>query len=633
VGKLGEQVGVGLVAGPEDFERLRVKIRTGVMARLWERFEAETGKPDEEMYLGHQAADLAFVAAITKREDLVGPALERLLRVIHLPHWVHPEAGCIGLAGAGYTRQICLALDWLWPVLPQATREALLEAAIAKGVENLTPAPDGITQPDDRGQLLLARRMDVDDPYCLHPLTPQANNWDLWLSIGMIMAAALAERIHLNPDSGEAPPAWGKLHDVGYAIDRARVDRWKGLGRERMTTTIANQLGPDGDFGEGSQYASYGTLALTELLAVFQRVWGEDHWPEALVHLPRWVRNQFPAELAYGKANHNDAKIHYDPRPTILAYLATRTGDPETQGYLMESLESSQHLPNVMLLLGLDQDLPAKPMTLPDATCYRKTGQVVWRTSQDRDGVFLHLISGEHGGAHQHRDRNTFFLSAYGEHLIVDSGDSRYIPVPADPNHELTIAHNCVLPDGRGQVGSNSDPRAGRILEHEHDDTVSTLLADAGDCYEGIASCRRRVVFVRPEVFVMSDVVEGDCTTLTWLAQGYNADGKAAWQFRDREAVLTRPEARLHLFFVEPVAAFRTALGTLDSEHRHILRLEVDVSGPCLTTVLVPARPDDPDPALDRADNKTLCLSFRDREHTLALAPEAITVNGTAFPR
>ena len=33
-------VALGLLAGPDDFERVRTLIRNGIMARLWRQFEA-----------------------------------------------------------------------------------------------------------------------------------------------------------------------------------------------------------------------------------------------------------------------------------------------------------------------------------------------------------------------------------------------------------------------------------------------------------------------------------------------------------------------------------------------------------------------------------------------------------------
>ncbi|MHB9024334.1 MAG: heparinase II/III domain-containing protein [Armatimonadota bacterium] len=632
---LGEEVAVGLLAGPEEFQRVREATRSGYMARLWRELTGQieaTAKDDPSVYVGGvSVTDIAFAAAVTGRLDWANRAVNGALDYCHKPHWLHWEAGCMPLEGMHMTHHVCLVTDWLWPILHRDQREALLGGVIAKGIENLSPPLPGVRNEDDRGQLLMVRRMDKDDPYCLHPHHNSVNNWDLWFSGGIFMAAALAERAFLNPDPSWPKLEWGHYYDVGYPMEQARIDRWKGIAIERITTALANELGPEGDYAEGISYAGYGGQAIITALTALDRAAGLNLFTPELMKMPGWLRAQFIADIPFGAANFNDARLFTRTPVPLLAHLARRTQDPEIQALVMEALDHTGERADHLSLLGLDPALEAKATPLPAARLFTHTGTAVWRTAQDRSGVFFVMQCGTHGGAHQHHDRNSIFLAAYGEHLIVDTGDGRYASPPSNPNHVETLAHSSVLIDGRGQIGDNLNPVSGHILDYVDEESVSSVLAEAGECYEGVESVRRRVVFARPDLLVLTDRVEGECSTLTWLLQGFNSDGKAEWICGDRQAVLSRPLAKLHIFFLEPVAGFATGVGTLDGAQREMLRLEASVPGKSVSAVLIPARADESAPQCERNADGTLTISFRGKAYTVTAGEKSVIVNGREF--
>jgi hypothetical protein len=624
---LGYDVALGLMGGPADFARIRAHMHDGPMAALWRRFMAKVEKTNTDLF---PVADLALAAAVTGRIDLANKAIAGALELVHQPHWVHWDAGCMPLTGMHNAHAVCMAIDWLWPVLNRDTKEALLGGVIAKAQENLSRPPQGVRDEDGQGQLLFIRRLDKDDRFCLHPHPSSVNNWDLWFASGSYMISALAERAFLTPDPSWQPLEWGHYYDVGYTLDAARVARWKAIALERMTTALAAQLGPDGDYAEGISYANYGGMAIMACLRVVEHADGINLWSPGLFALPRWARNQYVADIPFGVANYNDARMQTGLAIPLYACIAARSRDAIDQGLLLELLALSDDAPAALSLLGFDPTVPAAPFHREPATQYAHTGQVVWRTAEDRSGVFFSIKAGAHGGAHQHRDRTSIFLSAYGEHLIVDTGDSRYADPPAVPSFDETLGHNCLLVDGVAQIGSNDRPVCGHILEHVHDGDLSTVLADASECYETVAQVRRRVVFLRPDVLVMADRVTGSVNTLTWLLQGNNLDGKAAWELGDRCAVLARPGARVYVFFVEPATRQYVALGTMDNAQQAIMRLECDIAGNAVTTVLVPVRAGDPAPVCTR-DGNTLTITVNGATHIITPAADAVTVDGVAY--
>lgn len=631
--KLGESVALGLLADATDFSRLREHARIGLCARMWRRVEDQVSRWRKDPGDGFSGSltEMTLFAAVNRRADVASLAVERALELAAKPYWIHREAGCLGLLGMHHAHELCHVADWLWPILNRDQREAILGAVIAKAVENLSRAPNGVRdETDDKGQLLFARRMDKSDRHCLHPKPEQVNNWDLWFSSGLFMAARLVERAFLHPDPSWPKLEWGHYYDVGYTLETARIAKWKALAVERIHTAIATQIGPDGDYAEGISYAQYGGDSLLTALLVLSRA-GIDAFPPGLVNLPSWMRHQFIADIPFGAANFNDAKIRTAFPAPLLAHLASREKSPKIQAYAIEAIELQPGTPGHLTLLGFNPTLPAAPAPLEHAVFYQHTGAVFWRTSQTRDGLFFAMKSGAYGGAHQHQDRNSIFLSAYGEHLIVDTGDSRYANPPASPHFGETRAHNCVLVDGRGQIGSNDNPTRGRIVEHRDEVAFATAIADATACTPGVEANLRRAVFLKPDLIMLADRVRGKCDELTWILQGCNDDGSASWSVSGRHLILSRPLAKLHVFLSENIASVAIAPGTLDGAQQGVLRVEAIVPGKFVTAALAPVRFDEPPPTCEWHNDGEMTIALRGRQFIVRSTESSITVNGQTY--
>jgi hypothetical protein len=272
------------------------------------------------------------------------------------------------------------------------------------------------------------------------------------------------------------------------------------------------------------------------------------------------------------------------------------------------------------------------PVTLPLATVYQRTGTVIWRTDQTRDGVCFALQCGAHGGAHQHRDRGNFFLTAYGERLLVDAGDNRYVNPPPRLSHVDTIAHNALLINGQGQIGDNDHPVHGRLVDASVTGTRATVLADATACYRDVTLCHRRVVFEQPDLLVIADRVEPGGAHLAWALQGYDADGQAAWTCAGPVAVLRRPLAQLYVYFAEPVGRWDCAAAEMDGQRKRILHLEAWLESDRTTAIMVPVRTREAPPQFSRGKDGELRLAFRGRTHSIRRERETLTVNGAAYP-
>jgi hypothetical protein len=78
-------------------------------------------------------------------------------------------------------------------------------------------------------------------------------------------------------------------------------------------------------------------------------------------------------------------------------------------------------------------------------------GQYVLRSGWDRDARYLLFDAGPFGAGHQHEDKLTVVVNAYGHDLISDTGNYPYEDSPYRRYALSSAAHNVVLVDGEGQ--------------------------------------------------------------------------------------------------------------------------------------------------------------------------------------
>lgn len=163
--------------------------------------------------------------------------------------------------------------------------------------------------------------------------------------------------------------------------------------------------------------------------------------------------------------------------------------------------------------------------TVPSQTSYAfpYTGHYVMRSGWDKDAVYALLDSGPYGLGHQHEDKLTFVLYAYGRQLLLDPGNFSYDRSPARHYVLGTHGHNTVMVDGQGQKRQGN--RATYVLPKpwdtptpRDDDTrwESTPAADfvQGSYRDGYGpgaalkvTHTRRLLFVKPDYFVLLDTL------------------------------------------------------------------------------------------------------------------------------
>lgn len=158
--------------------------------------------------------------------------------------------------------------------------------------------------------------------------------------------------------------------------------------------------------------------------------------------------------------------------------------------------------------------------TPPDHTShfFPYAGQMAMRSGWEPDARYLHLDAGPFGMGHQHEDKLSIEVHAYGKVLVVDPGNYAYDGSPWRKYTIATPAHNTIMVDGLGQHRAGcpretfvvKEPLASNVWR-----TSDKLDYAAGQYDEGYGpkndvkvTHRRQVVFVKPDYWLVVDTLE-----------------------------------------------------------------------------------------------------------------------------
>ena len=133
------------------------------------------------------------------------------------------------------------------------------------------------------------------------------------------------------------------------------------------------------------------------------------------------------------------------------------------------------------------------------ARCWPEHGRVALRTGwADPNGILFALECGEYG-SHGHADQGSFVLTAYGEHLVDDTGYGGW--------EAQAEVHSVVLIDGKGQ---HKTGMLGAVRDFLHSDALDYFEADSTAAYAPAKSVKRHVLFMRPGYFIVADHLRKD---------------------------------------------------------------------------------------------------------------------------
>ena len=156
----------------------------------------------------------------------------------------------------------------------------------------------------------------------------------------------------------------------------------------------------------------------------------------------------------------------------------------------------------------------------PDSTAHAfpDSGNFYFRSSWDKNAVFLHFHCGTLGGGHGHSDKLHIDLFSRGEDILVDSGRYTYVNKPDRYAYKNPSGHNTCTVDNENFcvcADSWSCSKLSRPVNQKFANTGKYGYAEGGhlgyyDLKTGGVFVNRRVLFIMPDICVVADEFYAD---------------------------------------------------------------------------------------------------------------------------
>ncbi|MGG1516602.1 heparinase II/III family protein [Paenibacillus oryzisoli] len=381
-----------LMATPEDFAAVKIKINTDPRAKQWYEAmkqqaldELDAPRKDDiaETTLGRMTL-LAFMFKIDGNPIFAEYAYRELCEVSELPTW-RPD---FFLHTSAFMMSCAIGYDWLYETLTVEQRQAILSAIIEKGLQ---PARE-------------IYRHTPNGPYGQSDWPRRTNNWNLVCNGGVIMGALAV---------GEEAPML--------------VDEVLEGALRSMPVALAS-FEKDGGWNEGVAYWIYTWVMLSRPFAALDSALGSDF--NELAH-SEGIRESgyFPIYMEGPTGlyfNFADCFTELNKRDNEgLAWLATKFDLPVLTKWRVGIIDQGgQSLKNPLDLLWYRPDHMAEVPNLPLDKHYRGIEVATMRSAwQDPEAVFIGFKAGDNQAPHGELDMGTFVVDALGERWIMDNGE------------------------------------------------------------------------------------------------------------------------------------------------------------------------------------------------------------------
>ena len=298
-----------------------------------------------------------------------------------------------------------------------------------------------------------------------------------------------AEHLMKYPTTGNwlAMEANGLFHIGVLFPEFKRAEAWRKTAIERLYAELDKQVYPDGaqiELAAGYHNVSLNSFEMPVRLARLNQVALP---PDYVAKLER----MFDYDLYVSMPNRKMPGLNDSGDTDIVSWMQKATGYfPERKDFQWIASGGQKGAP---------------PTTLSHEFPY--AGHLAMRSGWEPEARYLLLDAGPFGYGHQHEDKLTIVLAAYGRVHVIDPGNYAYDNSQWRKYHIDTFAHNTVLVDSLPQRrGGAKDRREYVVKEPLPHAFVTTDTYDyaAGQYDEGygkrdngIATHHREVVFVK----------------------------------------------------------------------------------------------------------------------------------------
>ncbi len=550
-GKPGPEI--SLFFSSEDIPRIRETVRHPLFKDYWAslvniNFEDEINFLNNELDYNNHVRHLArafntlkYSSLVTlidenkEHEQLAKLAIEKILQFNEWDFFLEDGKDVIGLQRASETTiSMSLAYEFLSDRLSSSEKEQMLDGIAKKGVPACFRTLYGMQNPDTvKGWAL--------NPTTTYKSTVSLKRWPYFL----------------NGTNLKAIPIAGLT--VGAAMfygKNPEAEKWMTLARQSLEKFTSDLYGKDGCYPEGVGYWAYATHHIIMAADVIKRKLGKDY--SKVIDFKGTIRYglqmQMPSDNKVADVvNFGDA----GNRTNIsLGYWIAREFKDGIAQYTAETFADRK---NIFALIWYDGSVKAEK---PGEELYETKfshDRIVSRTGWGNNDTVVAFRSGGPGN-HEHADRNSIILKAYGERLFNDPFKASYHTHQKHWLLRLTEAHTAALVDGKGHQyhdgseGTNSSLAESRVVQYETNGRLKVFTSDATHAYNlvngDISKVQRTLVFLKPDILVIVDELKKNkySSRLQARFQAYDHDKKAALAVSGKNNTfrIKRPGAELY---------------------------------------------------------------------------------------
>jgi len=194
-----------------------------------------------------------------------------------------------------------------------------------------------------------------------------------------------------------------------------------------------------------------------------------------------------------------------------------------------------------------------KTGAMPDSTSHASlwSGYIAMRSSWDHDANYGAFRVGPIGAGHCQQDKLDFVMWCYGTEVLFSSGGGSYEQSKWRAYATDTFSHNCVLVDSKPQRQQTKDPQKNVSTEPidarwqttpQYDFAAGVYNAGYGKQDDQIATQTRRILFVKPDLFVVADTMKpNDAAEHTYQARWQLMSKESRQDSTTNEVVTTAP--------------------------------------------------------------------------------------------
>jgi hypothetical protein len=378
--------------------------------------------------------------------------------------------------------------------------------------------------------------------------------------------------------------------------------RWIEQGIYSVST-FKDIYATDGSYNEGVSYANYTTLHLIQAIDALRRT-GVANLSD-LLNWPGYTRYLLEMTTPTNEDLHaivNFSDAGSGSQASVPFWIARETRDGLSQWFGQTLARERDH----WSVLYYDPSvLPAPPVERPHIW-HSDLDWIVGRTGFSPDDLVVAMRSGPPYN-HEHADRNSIIVKAFGEKLVADPWRPPYSYKDPSWKMRLTIGHSALLIDGTGHhyvdgtEGTNSSQASATIVRSGERKGHLFWTSDATPAYKlvipDVKSVTRTVVMLYelPAIVLIDKVIKtGQPSSIQARFFGYNNDGNGRVMAEESGFTIVRPTALLAGYGIAngDVTYASSQLPIPPERARKHPFAEVSTTSPemesCMVTVLMP---------------------------------------------